>query len=382
MTVPRTTPSSPARDPLRRVPPVPAVPVRNTDAVATAPVPARADGDRDDAADGALMTPQEELDFQWVINRMRSLNDLLPPAPQTKRVLGPAIDDYVGDRAVPSTSFALPRSRMMESLAADANARLSQDKDSLKEQKKSKAILSAPLARHRRYYREEGRAGASPTLNSSMSDLLKLPLDQAAKKDVVLSVAETKEFEAGIDSSCSAVSWLDHWLNAFGRSALDPTRDEVSIRRMLQSGSKALFFLARQLNTMWANLKLKRRDAVLGSLALGCTPENVAALRFGSLDDPDRLFPEEAIRDVTQDRRTRAESKSLQKIAFSSEKKRSSPSRGHSSGSGRAPKAQKTSGQASDPSPTDKDSEQPFQKPSGSHRGKKKGKGKKRGGAS
>ena len=43
---------------------------------------------------------------------------------------------------------------MIESLVADANVSLSLVKDSLREQKRSEALLPAPLARHRRYYRD------------------------------------------------------------------------------------------------------------------------------------------------------------------------------------------------------------------------------------
>ena len=331
------------------------------------------------------MTPQEELDFQWVVGRLRSLNDLRPPAPQTSRVQGPAIDAYVGDQQVPSTSYALPRSRMMESLISDVNARLSLDKGCMKEQKKVKGLLPAPLPRHRRYYQESGSAGNPPTLNDSMAELLKSSLDKASKKDVFFSAAEAKELDGSISSITSVTSWLDHWLSAFGRSALDPTKDEASIRRLLQSGSKALFFLARQSNNLWANLRLKRREAVLSDLATGCTPEDISALRNGSLDDSGYLFPQEIVRDVLERKRVRAESKLLQKAAFPEGKKRSSPSRSHgSSGSGRPAKTQKTSAASTtqaDSSNQDQGSSQSFSRTPGRSKGKKKGKGKKRGGA-
>ena len=331
------------------------------------------------------MTPQEELDFQWVVGRLRFLNDLQPPPPQASRIVGPAIEDYVGDQRLPSTSYALPRSRMMESLISDANARLSLDKGCLKELKKTKDLLPAPMKRHRRYYLEQGCADAPATLNDSMADLLKLSTDRVAKKDVSFSATEIKDLDASLGSVCATTSWLDHWLNAFGRSSLDPTRDEASIRRLLQSGSRALFFLARQINTVWINLRLKRRDSALESLVTGCSPEDVAALRNGLVDDSSNLFPEEVMRDVVKNLRSRSETEALRKVAFPEGKKRSSPSRGHgSSGSGRQPKAQKTTTTANAPpasSTAEKPAEQTFPKASGQSRGRRKGKGKKKGGS-
>ena len=272
----------------------------------------------------------------------------------------------------------------MESLVADANAKLSLDRWCCKEQK-VKGLLPVPLPRHRRYYLEQGSSSTPPTLNDSISELLKSSLDKASKKDVIFSAAEAKELDGSVSSITAVTSWLDHWLNAFGRSALDPTRDEASIRRLLQSGSRGLFFLARQTSNLWANLRLKRRDAVLSDLVSACTPEDTAALRNGSLDDSDRLFPEEVVRDVLENKKTRVESKILQKVAFPDAKKRSSPSRGHgSSGSGRPAKAQKTSA-ASDAQATssnqDQSSSQHFSRTPGRPKGKKKGKGKKRGGS-
>ena len=331
------------------------------------------------------MTPQEELDFQWVVGRLRSLNDLLPPPPQASRILRPAIDQYVGDQQLPSTSYALPRSRMMESLIADSNARLSLDKGSLKEQKEVKGFLPVPMARHRRYYQELDCSDVPATLNDSMADLLKSPADRVAKKDVSFSAGEAKDLDASLGSVCAVTSWLDHWLNAFGRSSLDPTRDETSIRRLLQSGSRALFFLARQVNNVWINLRLKRRESVLESLVNGCSPEDVAALRNGLVDDSNLLFPEEVVRDVVRNLRSRSETEALRKVAFPDGKKRSSPSRGHgASGSGRQSKAQKTSTKAVAPSASsggEKAGDQSFPKPAGKPKGKKKNKGKKKGGS-
>ena len=147
---------------------------------------------------------------------MRQLNDLLPPAPKTDRVQGPAIGDCVEDRPEPSTSFALPKSRMMASLVNDANARLSLDKDSFREQKKVKGLLPPPWTRHRRFYEEQDCAASAPTLNDSMSTLLKSSLDRVAKKDVSFSATEAKELDGSVNSLCSVISWLDHWLTPSG----------------------------------------------------------------------------------------------------------------------------------------------------------------------
>ena len=276
---------------------------------------------------------------------------------------------------------------MMVSLVEDVNARLSVDKGCFREQKKIKGLLPPPMSRHRRYYQEERCSGTPPTLNDSMSTLLKSSMDKAAKKDVSFTAAEAKELDGSASSMCAVTSWMDHWLNTFGKSALDPTSDEASIRRLLRSGSKALFFLARQLNVLWANLRLKRRDAVLSDLVAGCTPEDTAAIRNGRLDDSDFLFPEELVNEVLETRKDRMESRVLQDTIYPKGKRRSSPAKGAStsSGSGRPAKTQKTSAKVVDPTPAsstkDQGSSQPFSKPSSKGQWKKKGKAKKRGGA-
>ena len=111
----------------------------------------------------------------------------------------------------------------MASLVTDANAKLSLDKGSFKELKKTKALLPPAWVRHRRYYEEIDCATSPPSLNDSMATLLKSPLDRVAKKDVPFSATEAKDLDGSIMSLASVVSWLDHWLNAFGRLALDPT---------------------------------------------------------------------------------------------------------------------------------------------------------------
>ena len=329
------------------------------------------------------MTPQEELDFQWVIGRIRTLNGLNPPSPKASRILPPAIDELVGPQREASTSYALPRSRMMESLVMDDNARLSQDRGCFKDCKKTKGLLTAPMIRHRKYYKLEGSTDTPTTINDSMADLLKSSLDTVAKRDVVYSATEAKELESGVSSMCITASWLDHWLNAFGRATMDPARDMASIRRLLRSGSTALQFLSCQLNTTWTNVKLKRRDSVLEAMASGCSPEGLSALRNGTFDDSGNLFPEEVVREVAKDTRSRAESTVLRKAAFSSSggKRRSSPAKGNSgnSGSGRPAKVQKASSKddaSAQSANSSKGSEKPFSGSRGRPRNKRRGKGK------
>ena len=337
---------------------------------------------RDDDSQTGGMTSNEEYNFKWVIQKLRELNDLLPPAPKTDRVQGPAIGGCVDDRPEPSASFALPRSGMMDSLIGDTNARLSLDNDSFREQKKVKGLLPPPWLRHRRYYEVQDGSTTPPTLNDSMSTLLKSPLDRVAKKDVSFSAAEARDLDGSTDSLCSVISWMDHWLNAFGRLALETSSEKPTIRRLLQSGGKALFFLARQANVMWANVRLKRRDTILNDLVSGCAPEDVAAIRNGRLDDSGHLFPEEVVMEVIEARKDRLESRVLQDAVYSSGKRRSSPARvASSSGSGRPPKNQRTSTAVGDLAPSsstqDKGSSQPFSKPYPKGKGKKKGKAKK-----
>ena len=275
----------------------------------------------------------------------------------------------------------------MASLVSDTNARLTLDKDSFREMKKTKALLPPPWTRHRRYYEEMDCAATPPTLNDSMTDLLKSSADRVTKKDVSFSATEAKDIDACAMSLAAVVSWLDHWLNAFGRLSLDPATPTTTTRRMLQSGGKALFFLARQVNVLGTNVRLKRRDTILNDLVSGCAPEDVAAIRNGRFDESGHLFPEDVVRAVVEQRRGRLETRVLQDAVYSKPKRRASPARGSaSSGSGRPAKNQKTSASVVDPSPSssnvqEKDSQQPFSKPYSKGKNRKRGKAKKRGGA-
>ena len=111
---------------------------------------------------------------------------------------------------------------------------------------------------------------------------------------------------------------MDLWLNAFGQLTMDPSCEEASVKRLLRSGSKALFFLAQQLNNLWFNLRLKRRDAVLESLTSGCTPEEISALRNSIVDDSDNLFSDDDVREVSQSHHSRVEKAAFRKAISSS----------------------------------------------------------------
>ena len=327
---------------------------------------------------------QDDLDFQWVVGRIRSLNGLILPSPKASRIAPPAVDDLVGEHPTLSTSFALPRSKMLSSLIEDTNAVLALDRGCFLEAKK-KSLLPPPKVRDRRYYLEQGCSGFPAHLNSSMTDLLKSSFDRAAAKDVSFSVAEVKELEGSLCSSRAISSWLDLWLNAFRRFTMDPKADDTSVKRLLKSGSKALSFLAQQLNHVCFNLRLKRRDAVLESLSSGCTPEEISALRNSIDDGSDNLFPEDVVREVSEKHHSRVEKAALRKAISSSSgsKRKASPS-GTSTGSGRQAKTQKPPAQVAVPPSTKssgKDSKQSFPKTPDRGKGKQKQRNKKRGGA-
>ena len=109
---------------------------------------------------------------------------------------------------------------------------------------------------------------------------------------------------------------MDLWPNTFGQLAMDPSSDVASVKRLLRSGSKALFFLAQQRNNLWFNLRLKRRDAVLESLTSGCTPEEISALRNSIVDGSDNLFPDEVVREVSESPRSCGEGGSQESHFF------------------------------------------------------------------
>ena len=127
------------------------------------------------------MNPQEELNFQGVLARMRALSYLNSPPPKVSWIKRPGIDRYVGSQNLP-TSFALPRSSIMGSLVENSNAHLALDQGSFREAKRMKSLLPPPMQKHRRYYALQDCGAGPSTLSSSLADHLKLSVDSAAKR--------------------------------------------------------------------------------------------------------------------------------------------------------------------------------------------------------
>ena len=90
------------------------------------------------------MSPQEEFNFQWVLARMRSLNDLNPPPPKVDRKQRAGISKFVDFRQTETSFFALPRSGLMANRIDDSNGRLALDRDCFRETWQTKVPSSAP----------------------------------------------------------------------------------------------------------------------------------------------------------------------------------------------------------------------------------------------
>ena len=103
-------------------------------------------------------------------------------------------------------------------------------------------------------------------------------------------------------NSLLASSWLDHWLDAVDQLVGDTAPQEL--KDMIGSGGKAIRFIASQSASLWASSLLMRRDAVLSGIR--SLPQGQRQrLRTAPVLGSSSLFPDQLVRDMTEERRSR-----------------------------------------------------------------------------
>ena len=88
------------------------------------------------------------------------------------------------------------------------------------------------------------------------------------KTDIIWSSTEAEELEAALRSVVEATSWMDWWTYAMKSLSLKSTDDARVVRRLSLAGARCHLLVAKTSSTLWANMALKRRDAVLAKVTL------------------------------------------------------------------------------------------------------------------
>ena len=135
------------------------------------------------------MTKGKELTFLLVLTRMRSLGDINLPPPKVSRI-------------------KLPRSKMMQGLVEDTNARLATDQGSFQETKRMKGIFPFPLQVHKKYYPQQDVMAGPSQVNDSMADLVS-SVDATGKR--TLSFLPPKPSTSSLFRG-TLVLWCPGWI--------------------------------------------------------------------------------------------------------------------------------------------------------------------------
>ena len=254
------------------------------------------------------VTPEIQRNFAEVIKLMRLHNDLaegspLPPAEPTSR-----LESFWGPKREPKMMVGLPRSELADSVLDQVENLVSGREDSLKSGRSSK-LLPPPLQRQRRFYVPSEDPILPKQVNPELARLTPgVSLQQLLSENLWFSQQEALALESTAMAAFQAVSWLDLWSLTIskvaagsGSSALE---DDASFRRLCQSGGRAISYLAHQTANLWANLVLRRRDAVLTRVTKGAGREAALGLRNGPIRSSPALFPGEMVDAAVERRRT------------------------------------------------------------------------------
>ena len=90
--------------------------------------------------------------------------------------------------------------------------------------------------------------------------------DNLNETDVVWSSAEAEDVEAALRSIVEATSWMDWRAFAMQSLALKSTDEGSLVRCLSLAGARCQLLVAKMALTQWANVTLKRRDAVLAKV--------------------------------------------------------------------------------------------------------------------
>ena len=100
--------------------------------------------------------------------------------------------------------------------------------------------------------------------------------------------------EAVARSIVEATSWMDWWTCALRSLAMKSIDDGWLVLRMSLAGARCQFLVAKTASTLWANIILKRRDAVLANV------KDSMDLRNSFISTGDELFPNDVLQQAVE----------------------------------------------------------------------------------
>ena len=158
--------------------------------------------------------------------------------------------------------------------------------------KKVSKLLPYPGIRRRHLYRFEGEEVVKFwSLNRQATELAGLrSFESLAETDVILS-----SLEAAVRSIFEATSWVDWWTFMVKSMALRSSQEVRLIKWQCVAGARCQLLVAKIASTVWANLLLKRQDAVLTMVKDSIFFESFMDLCNCPLSGSPEPFPAEAL---------------------------------------------------------------------------------------
>ena len=114
--------------------------------------------------------------------------------------------------------------------------------------------------------------------------------DNLNKTNVIWS-----SMEAALQSIMEATMWMDWWTFAMKSLALKSTDDARLVHRWLLAGARCHLLVAKMASTLWANVILKQRDAVLAKVKDSVSFESFMDFRNSKISMGEELFPTDVL---------------------------------------------------------------------------------------
>ena len=223
----------------------------------------------------------------------------LPSAPENCKIRGFKVALDADDE--PSSSYQLPISDSSSDILLDLNDCISYATSGMRSKKVSKLLMYLGVCSCK-YYHFEGeevpRSHALPRPSQSRGGGgggggMK-SFNNLNKSNVVLSSSEAEDLEAAVLTLIEATSWMNWWKFAARSMALSSSSDHHKVKCFFVAGARCQLLVAKTVSTMWANLILKRCDAILAKVKDNILFESFMDLQNSPLSGSSELFPKDA----------------------------------------------------------------------------------------
>ena len=163
--------------------------------------------------------------------------------------------------------------------------------------KKVFKLLPYPGVQSRQLYCFEGEVAIKfRLLPRHMTELAGMHFfNNLARTDIVLYSLKAEDFEAAARSIVDVTSWMD-WRTFAAKSMALWFPEEVKMLKWLfVAGARCRLLVATTASTVWSNLVLKRRDAILTKVKGSISFESFMDLHNSPFSESTELFLKEAV---------------------------------------------------------------------------------------